>query len=144
MYCAPQNRNSRFHSEAEDCSGLFKVSHANVRSWSRFPGCVCSFQSQNPLPDKCVHDFPRGKNTHFYTITSHSYSFTSINNALFAVESWCWRHVVFRSNLHGTDWSELLWPIGNVQIFRDLSCLLGFFSGMSGKLSRHGVQHTPY
>ncbi len=44
----------------------------------------------------------------------------------FAVESWCCRHVVFKSDVHGSEWSKWLWPISNVQVLRDLSGLLGF------------------
>ena len=34
----------------------------------------------------------------------------------FAVWWWCCRPVVFRSDLHGSDWSELFWPISNVVV----------------------------
>ncbi len=63
-----------------------------------------------------------------YTITSHLYSneFHIHQQCTFVVESWCCRHVVFRSDLHGSDWSDIFRPVSNVHMFRDLSCLLGF------------------
>ena len=129
-YFAPQNRqiNIRFHSGAEDrswpLSALQGESWNCEMNWSLLLGVTS--HSKTIIHCQRSARFPQGKNTHCDTITSHLYSFTSINNALFAVELWCCRHVFFRSDLHGSNWSELVWPIGNVQMFRDLSCLLGF------------------
>ncbi len=110
------------------CSRLLKANHANVSQHGHcFPGCACSIQSDNQMPEKVT--VTPGKLVHYYTVTSHLYSFTSINNALYVVGSWCCRNVVFRSDLHGSDWSKWHWPcspISNMHIFRDLLCLLGF------------------
>ena len=51
-------------------SQLFKASHAKESQPGHcFPRCACSFQNENPLPEKCTI-FPR-KTTHCCTIASH-------------------------------------------------------------------------
>ncbi len=81
--------NGRFHSGDEDCSRLYRVSHANAkRPGHFFPGCVCSFQSNNPLPEKCKIS-PGIKHVIPLQYTTHLYSFAFVNNALFVVESSC-------------------------------------------------------
>ncbi len=50
-YFVPQNRhmNSQFNSEAKDRPRLFMESCKCHTTWSLFPGCTCSFQTNNPL-----------------------------------------------------------------------------------------------
>ncbi len=95
-------------------SQLFKASHANVSQPGHcFPLCACSFQC---FPKQRVHcqrnapfpGFPRDNRALLHHYTSCLYSFISVNNAC------CCHHVVFRSYLHGSDWSKWLWPICRV------------------------------
>ncbi len=114
------------------CSRLIKANHANssqIQHGHCFPECACAIQSDNQLDQMLEKvSFPKETGALLH-VTSHLYSFTSINNALYVVGSWCCRNVVFRSDLHGSDWSKWhwpCWPISNVQISQDLSCPLGF------------------
>ncbi len=102
-------------------SWLFKASHANANWPSHCYSWMYLLFLKWESTAREVHPFffP-GKTVHCYTFTSHLYISTSINNALFTIESWCCHHVVFRSDLHGSDWSKWLWPISNVQLFIDL------------------------
>ncbi len=71
-------------------------------------------------------------------ITSHLYSFTSINNAPFAVEAWCCRHVVFISHLHGFNESS------KCKLFFETVRAFQVSVGYIRKKSRPWVENTPY
>ncbi len=119
--------NSRFHLGAEDNPRPFSALQSeSCKHETTWPHCFCVcllLGSDNPLPEKCTM-YPR-------IVTSLPATCTVLHKltkqCTFALESWYYHHDIFRLlNLHGYDWSELLWPISNVHLFRDISCLLGF------------------
>ena len=98
-------------------SWLLRVSHANARQHGEiFPGCAYSLKV-------AIHCQRSVQYTH--ALLHHYQPLIQFYSTL-AIESWCYHHVVYRPDLHSSDWLELFWPISNMHLFRDLLCLSGF------------------